>query len=78
VPDPDELDHIFNVMAFKVQHPEIKINHAVLHGGDQGSGKDTMWAPFIWAVCGEHLKNRGLLDNDTMSSQFGYALESEI
>jgi hypothetical protein len=37
-----------------------------------------MWAPFIWSVCGPHLKNRGLLDNDTMSSQFGYALESEI
>ena len=78
VPDSRELDHILNVMAFKLQHPEIKINHAVLHGGDQGSGKDTMWAPFIWAVCGPHLKNRGLLDNDTMSSQFGYALESEI
>ena len=78
VPNADELEHIFDVMAFKVQHPEIKINHAILHGGDQGSGKDTMWAPFIWAVCGEHLKNRGLLDNDTMSSQFGYALESEI
>jgi hypothetical protein len=78
VPNADELEHIFDVMAFKVQHPEIKINHAVLHGGDQGSGKDTMWAPFIWAVCGAHLKNRGLLDNDTMSSQFGYALESEI
>jgi len=78
VPNAEELEHIFDVMAFKVQHPETKINHAVLHGGDQGSGKDTMWAPFIWAVCGEHLKNRGLLDNDTMSSQFGYALESEI
>jgi len=78
VPDETELAHIFDVMAFKVQHPEVKINHAILHGGDQGSGKDTMWAPFIWAVCGEHLKNRGLLDNDTMSSQFGYALESEI
>jgi hypothetical protein len=78
VPDARELDHILNVMAFKLQHPNIKINHAVLHGGDQGSGKDTMWAPFIWAVCGPHLKNRGLLDNDTMSSQFGYALESEI
>ena len=78
VPEAKELEHIFDVMAFKVQHPEIKINHAVLHGGDQGSGKDTMWAPFIWSVCGTHLKNRGLLDNDTMSSQFGYALESEI
>jgi hypothetical protein len=78
VPESKELEHILDVMAFKLQHPEIKVNHAILHGGDQGCGKDTMWAPFIWSVCGAHLKNRGLLDNDTMSSQFGYALESEI
>jgi hypothetical protein len=78
IPEPSELNHLFDIMAFKVQNPKIKINHAVLHAGDQGSGKDTMWAPFIWAVCGEHMKNHGLLDNDTMSSQFGYALESEI
>lgn len=78
VPEVSELEHVLDVMAFKLQHPEVKINHAILHGGDQGSGKDTMWAPFIWSVCGPHLKNRGLLDNDTMSSQFGYALESEI
>ena len=78
VPDTSELEHIFNVMAFKLQNPQTKINHAVLHGGDQGCGKDTMWAPFIWSVCGPHMKNHGLLDNDTMSSQFGYALESEI
>jgi hypothetical protein len=78
VPEAKELEHIWDVMAFKLQHPEVKVNHAILHGGDQGSGKDTMWAPFIWSVCGPHLKNRGLLDNDTMSSQFGYALESEI
>jgi hypothetical protein len=78
VPEAKDLEHIWDVMAFKLQHPEVKVNHAILHGGDQGSGKDTMWAPFIWAVCGPHLKNRGLLDNDTMSSQFGYALESEI
>lgn len=78
VPDAREREHLFNIMAFKVQHPEIKINHAVLHGGDQGCGKDTMWAPMIWAVCGDSLRNRGLLDSDTMNSQFGYALESEI
>jgi hypothetical protein len=78
VPEVSEREHIFNVMAYKVQHPEIKINHAVLHGGDQGCGKDTLWAPFIWAVCGPQLKNRGLLDNDTLGSQWGYALESEI
>lgn len=78
VPEPSEREHLFNVMACKVQHPEVKINHAILHGGDQGCGKDTLWAPFIWSVCGPGLKNRGLLDNDTMNSQWGYQLESEI
>ena len=78
VPEPDELNHIFDVMAFKVQHPEIKVNHAILHAGDEGSGKDTFWAPFIWAICGDHLKNRGIMDNNSVNSQWGYQLESEI
>jgi hypothetical protein len=78
VPEPAELEHIFDVMAFKVQHPEIKVNHAILHAGDEGSGKDTFWAPFIWAVCGDHLKNRGIMDNNSVTSQWGYQLESEI
>jgi hypothetical protein len=78
VPEQAELEHIFNVMAFKVQYPEIKVNHAILHAGDEGSGKDTFWAPFIWAVCGDHLKNRGIMDNNSVTSQWGYQLESEI
>ena len=78
VPEDSEREHLYNVMAYKVQHPEVKINHAVLHGGEQGCGKDTMWAPLIWAVCGPGLKNRGLLDNDTLGSQWGYQLECEI
>ena len=78
VPEPAELEHVFNMMAFKVQNPNIKINHAVLHGGDEGCGKDTMWAPFIWAVCGPDLRNRGLVDNDSVSSSWGYHLESEV
>lgn len=78
VPEETELEHLFNIMAFKVQHPEIKINHAVLHAGDEGCGKDTFWAPFIWAVCGDHLKNRGIMDNNSINSQWGYQLESEI
>lgn len=78
VPEPDELSHIFDVMAFKVQNPRIKVNHAILHAGDEGSGKDTFWAPFIWAVCGDHLKNRGIMDNNSVNSQWGYQLESEI
>jgi len=78
VPEPAELEHLWDMMAFKVQYPKIKINHAVLHGGDEGSGKDTFWAPFIWAVCGPDLRNRGLVDNDSISSSWGYHLESEI
>ena len=78
IPEPVELNHILDVMAFKVQHPEIKVNHAVLHGGDEGCGKDTFWAPYIWAICGYHLKNRGIMDNNSVNSQWGYQLESEI
>ena len=78
VPDERELNHIFDVMAFKVQNPKIKINHAILHGGDEGCGKDTLYAPFLWAVCGPNAKNRGIMDNDSISSQWGYQLESEV
>jgi hypothetical protein len=78
VPDAAELEHIWNVMAFKLQHANVKINHAILHGGKGGCGKDTMWAPFIWSVCGPHEKNKGLIDNDSLTSQWGYQLEAEI
>jgi hypothetical protein len=78
VPEEAELNHCLDVMAFKLQNPRVKVNHAILHGGDEGSGKDTMWAPFIWSVCGPGFKNRGLVDNDGLTSQWGYALESEI
>ena len=78
VPDERDLNHIWDVMAFKVQNPRVKINHAILHGGHGGSGKDTMWAPFLWSVCGPTLANRGLSDGDTINSQWGYALESEV
>ena len=65
-------------MAFKVQHPNIKINHAVLHGGDEGSGKDTMWAPFLWAIGGKHQHNRSIIENKGLDSQWGYGLEAEV
>jgi hypothetical protein len=78
IPDPVEREHVLDVMAFKLQNPKVKINHAVLHGGDEGCGKDTLWYPFIWSVCGPDLKNRGLVDADGINSRWGYALESEI
>lgn len=78
VPEDVELEHVLDVMAFKVQHPNIKINHAVLHGGDEGSGKDTMWAPFLWAIGGEHQHNRSIIENKGLESQWGYGLEAEV
>jgi hypothetical protein len=78
IPDDVERKHVLDVMAFKVQHPNVKINHAVLHGGHPGSGKDTMWAPFFWAVGGDSLANVKKLDNKDLSTPWGYHLECEI
>lgn len=50
---PRECEHIINWLAFKVQNPGIKINHAIVLGGKQGIGKDTLLEPAISAV-GEH------------------------
>ena len=78
VPSEKDRNHLLNIMAFKLKNPKIKINHAVLHVGDEGCGKDTLWSPFIWSVCGSNLKNRGYMDSETIGSQWGYDLESEI
>jgi hypothetical protein len=47
---PDDADHIVNYLAFKVQHPGEKINHALVLGGPQGIGKDTLLDPVVAAV----------------------------
>lgn len=78
VPDQREREHVLNVMAFKVQNPNRKINHAVLHAGVPGSGKDSMWAPFLWAIGGDGLANVALVRNEEVTSQWGYSLESEV
>jgi hypothetical protein len=78
IPDAREREHVLDVMAFKLQHPEQKINHAVLHIGHPGSGKDTMWQPFLWGVGGESLANVAIVRNEEITSQWGYALESEV
>lgn len=47
---PNDADHVVNYLAFKVQHPGVKINHAIVLGGSQGIGKDTLLAPVVVAV----------------------------
>ena len=42
---PDGADHIIKFLAHRVQKPQEKINHALLLGGAQGIGKDTLLEP---------------------------------
>lgn len=78
IPDPMERAHVLDVMAFKLQNPGVKINHAILHGGTPGAGKDTMWAPFLWAMGGPNHVNIGKLENHQVQTQWGYHLECEV
>ena len=47
---PDDADHIVNWLAHRVQRPAEKINHALVLGGLQGIGKDTLLEPAKRAV----------------------------
>lgn len=78
VPEQAEREHVLNVMAYKLQHPERKINHAVLHIGHPGSGKDTMWEPLLWGIGGTTHDNVSIVRNEEIMSQWGYALEAEV
>jgi hypothetical protein len=80
VPEAFEREHLLDVIAHKVQHPDVKINHAILHIGRQGSGKDTLYEPFLWAVGGERASRRNvaIVRNEEITSQWGYNYESEI
>ena len=52
-PDPADHNHIFDFCAYTVQHPETKINHGLILGGNFGIGKDTLVDPVDYAV-GRH------------------------
>jgi hypothetical protein len=47
---PDDADHIVRWLAHRVQRPHEKINHALVLGGLQGVGKDTLLEPVKMAV----------------------------
>jgi hypothetical protein len=47
---PYETDHIIKWLAHRVQRPQDKINHALVFGGRQGIGKDTILEPVKPAV----------------------------
>jgi hypothetical protein len=47
---PVDWDHIIKWLAHHAQHPEIKVNHNLILGGNVGVGKDTLLAPAVQAV----------------------------
>jgi hypothetical protein len=47
---PDDWLHIVMWLAWRVQHPEIKINHNLVLSGHPGVGKDTLLQPVVQAV----------------------------
>ena len=47
---PDDAEHLFNYFAHRVQRPFEKINHALVVGGSQGIGKDTILEGIVQAV----------------------------
>lgn len=78
VPNDREREHLLNIMAYKVQHPAKKINHAVLHIGTPGAGKDLMWLPMQWAIDGGLSLNVENIQNADIMSQWGYSYEREM
>jgi hypothetical protein len=66
------------MFAYKLQHPNIKINHAILLGGDPGSGKDTLLAPLIRAICGKGTRNLAMVNGKSFEGNFNYHFECEI
>ena len=47
---PQDFDHIVKWLAHRRQRPQEKINHALVMGGDQGIGKDTLLEPVKHAI----------------------------
>jgi hypothetical protein len=47
---PNDADHVIRWLAHRVQRPQDKINHALVLGGLQGIGKDTLLEPVKRAV----------------------------
>jgi hypothetical protein len=47
---PDDANHILKWLAHRVQRPQEKINHAIVLGGKQGIGKDSLLEPVKPAI----------------------------
>lgn len=65
--DPEAINHVLSFLAFMLQRPGERINHALVIQGEQGIGKDTIFAAFS-NVIGQHNYTSVSLEN--VESQF--------
>ena len=72
---PNDADHIIKWLAQRVQRPQEKINHALVLGGLQGIGKDTLLEPVKRAVGSW---NFGEVSPQAMLGRFNGFLQSVI
>jgi len=73
---PDEAEHIILWLAHRVQRPAEKLNHALVLGGEQGIGKDTLLEPVKRATGAWNWQEES--PNTILNSRFNGYLKSVI
>jgi hypothetical protein len=65
---PEDYEHILDCLAHRVQRPQEKINHAIVLGGPEGVGKDSLLEPAKRAVGPWNFRD---VDPATVMGRFG-------
>jgi hypothetical protein len=74
-PGDPAREHFLNYLAFVLQHPGVKINHAIVLLGRHGIGKDTVLVPLTRGL-GAH--NYSTVKPETLLGQFTHFLEGQL
>lgn len=75
VPGDPAREHFLSYLAFVLQHPGVKINHAIVLLGRHGIGKDTVLVPLTRGL-GAH--NYSTVKPETLLGQFTHFLEGQL
>lgn len=68
LPRDDERAHVLNMLAFHVRQPAVKLKHALMIRGPQGSGKNTIFEAILRPILGT--TNLRILGSEAFTSRF--------
>src|SRR6516165_3374244 len=71
---PNDADYCIDWLAHRVQHPGIKINHALVLGGEPKIGKDTLLEALVYTLGTWNVKNIKLNHLISKNNEFLKAL----